>query len=357
MGNIKKSELKEPPIIRGWKATLEEREEAIKNNQMLQIYAGTSNVCDLFCIYCHTAGGKALEGEMTLEERLNVLDQAKKLGCKYVHISGAGEPTQDPYLWKQIEHINKLGMIPTVFTHAKDISLEIAQKFYDLNCSVIVKIHSGKEETQDYYAGVPGYTKKREKSIENLMKVGLNKSNPTRLGADIMITNDNKEKIPELFKWARDNNVFPLVKSIICMERAHSDAIQDKLRIHPKEVEKIFYRLLDIDEKEYGYTWTPAPPWAGVHCDYNYYHMQVTIQGNIKPCIGFEPIGNVRDMEGALEHYWNHPKMKKMRDIKNQLKGICSTCKEDCYGCPCRRIARVGEDEAFNTKSCWEANL
>lgn len=353
-----RKQLLPPPVIRGWNATPEEREQALKENKMLHIYAGTSNMCNLGCIYCHTAGGRPLPGEMTLEERLDVLRQAKQLGCKYVHISGAGEPTIDPLLWKQIDYINKHDMIPTVFTHAKDVDMDLAKRFYDNNCSVVIKMHSAKEDVQDYYAGVPGYTKKRLKSIENLMAVGLNASNPTRLGADIMITNDNKEEIPGIFRWARDNNIFPLVKSIICMERATQDEVQRKLKIHPKDVEKIFYNLLHIDEEEYGYTWTPAPPWAGVHCDYNYYHAHVSIQGNIKPCIGFSPVGNIRDRQDALIYYWNDPMMKRVRRLKHEIKGICATCKENCYGCPCRRVAREGSDEAaFTATSCWEANL
>lgn len=337
---VKEKKLQPPPILRGWKATLEEREEAIKNNKMLHIYAGTSNVCDLHCIYCSTSGGQALDGEMTLEERKEVLRQAKNLGCKYVHISGAGEPTRDPLLWEQVKYINELGMIPTVFTHAKDITLEIAQKFYDMNCSVIVKIHSVKEELQDFYAGERGYTQKRSNSIDNLIRVGLNKCNPTRLGADIMITNGNKDEIPNIFRWARQNNIFPLVKSIICRERAHDKKIQEMLEISAKDVERIFYKLLQIDENEFGYTWVPTPPMATVTCDYNYYHMMVTIQGNIKPCIGFSPIGNMRDRDNALEYYWNDERMKKFRNLKENLKGTCASCKQDCYGCPCRRVAR-----------------
>jgi len=348
--------LKPPPLIRGWHAAdPEEKAEAVANNRMLHIYAGTSHLCDLGCIYCHTAGGRPMKGEMSLAERKDVLRQARQLGCKYVHISGAGEPTIDPYVWDQIDYINELGMIPTIFTHARHCTKQMAKWFYENNCSVMVKIHSADETLQDFYANVKGYGRQRDVGLRNLMDAGLNDGEPTRLGADLLMMTENKEEMPHLWRWCRQNNIFPLVKSELCMEEAVNS--QARISVHPKDVEQMFYRLLAIDESEFGFSWVPSPPWSAVRCEYNYYHVQVTIEGHIKPCIGFEPLGNMRDMENALLYYWDHPMQRRIRNFKKEVKGTCGSCKEACYGCPCRRISRYGQDKVFETDGCWESNL
>lgn len=88
---------KNPPILRGYGIYDKSELDFIKKNKLLRhIYVGVSAACDLRCIYCQTKSGKAMPGEMTLDERTNLLDQAKKLGCKLVHIAARGEPTIDP---------------------------------------------------------------------------------------------------------------------------------------------------------------------------------------------------------------------------------------------------------------------
>ncbi len=347
---------KKVPMLKGWRLSDEEKKDYIKNKKLGMVYAGTSNICDLHCLYCQTAGGKPLEGEMTLEERKSVLDQAKELGCKLVHLAGAGEPTIDPFFWNQIEHINSHNMMPTIFTHGTHITPEFAQRLQNNNCSVIIKVHSFDEQKQDYFAGVKGYSKKRDAALKNLFEAGFAESRPTRIGVDVVISKKNIEEVPEIFRWARQHNVFPEIKPIISMKRGASDFTKNEFDLTPDETKDIYYKLLDIDEKEFGYTWKPSPPWVSYHCDYYYYHLLITIQGNIKPCIGFETIlGNVRTH--TLKECWEHPFMDKIRNIKKELKGVCGDCPEDCYGCPCRRIARRGEASLFKTKDCFADNM
>jgi MoaA/NifB/PqqE/SkfB family radical SAM enzyme len=346
-----------PPILHGWRLSEDDREEYLKEKKLGMIYAGTSSICDLGCIYCQTKSGKPLPGETNITERLDILDQAKALGCKLVHIAGAGEPTIDPLFWKQVKHIHNLGMIPVIFTHGMHIDEKAAQKLWDYNASVIIKIHSREEELQDFFASRKGYTKRRDKGLQILIDAGFNKCNPTRLGIDFLITRKNLDEVDSVFIWARENNIFTEIKPILSLNRGANDYVKKYLDVTPAQVKEVFYRLLEIDQERFGYTWKPCPPWVGFHCDYYYYHILVSCQGDVKPCIGFDTaLGNIRTH--TLKECFEHPFIEKRRNIRQHLKGECEECSEQwCYGCPCRRIARKGEGALFRVDDCFEDNM
>ena len=350
------------PVIRGWGIYNKKELKRIKdNNELAMIYAGVSAKCDINCIYCVTKSGKAVPGEMNLEERKDLYRQAKDLGCQLVHIAARGEPTVDPYFKEQLECINDLGMIPVIYTHGANIDDEWADTLWKNNASIMLKIHSLKPELQDFFAATKGYTEKRNKGLEALIKRGFNKDyeGQTRLGADILVMRKNYNEIEDIYRWCRDNNIFPLVKPLMCNNKGASKYVLENLYVSPQEVKELYERLSKIDKEEYGYTWEPTPPYAGINCNYFYYHLCVTIMGDVWPCIGVPDmqVGNIR--ENTLEECWNSDNVRKIKNINNEIQGVCRTCdkKNICYGCPCRRTYNKGSSQTFICNSCWEDNL
>lgn len=359
---MKKNKEKKPPILKGLGVYDKDELKLVKENKLLrQIYVGVSAACDLNCIYCQTKSGKAMPGELSLAERVDLLNQAKELGCEFVHIAARGEPTVDPLFLSQLEHIHKLNMIPVIFTHGGNINEYWADNLFKNNASVIVKIHSMDHKLQDFFAGKKGYAKRRDDGIQMLIKKGFNKSNPTRLGADILVMKKNYDEIEKIFIWCRENNIFPLVKQFLVNERGKSKYVMDNLYVEPLKIKELYHRLAKIDKERYGYVWDPTPPYAGISCNYYLYHILVTIMGDAWPCIGLEhlKLGNIRN--GKLKDFWNHPTMDKIRNIKENINGVCRTCSklenDECYGCPCRRTYLKGPDSTFVCNSCWEDNL
>jgi len=350
---------KSPPGMKGWNFNKEEVEVARRKGKLLMMYADMSSKCDLNCLYCQTRSGKPLPGELNLEERKNLVDQSKALGCKTIHIAGQGEPTIDPLFWEHLEYIYQKGIIPVIFTHGMHIDKDTAERLYDMDVSVIIKVHSFNEKNQDWMAGVKGYAKKRNEGIKNLFEAGFNAETPTRMGMDVVITQQNLAEIPDMFRWARKNNVFPEIKTLLSAHRGASKFVREKMQVTPEEVRKLHYDILKIDQEEFGYTWIPSPPYIAWHCDFYYYHIYVNIFGDAMPCVGFvlsEPLGNIR--EKSLKELWNHPLMLKVRNIDKHLKGVCAECKNDCYGCPCRRLLRTGDiNRVFESRGCWEDNM
>jgi len=352
---------KKPPILRGYGIYDKVELDLIKKKFLRHIYVGVSGACDLNCIYCQTKSGKALPGELAIEERLDLLNQAKDLGCKLVHIAARGEPTVDPLFLPQLEHIHKLGMIPVIFTHGGNINDYWADKLFENDASVIVKIHSLNRELQDFFAGKKGYTRRRDKGLEILRNKGFNENEPTRLGADILVMKKNYDEIEKIFIWCREHNIFPLVKPFLVNEKGKSKYVLDNLYVEPTKVKELYYHLSKIDKERYGYVWEPTPPYAGINCNYYLYHILVTIMGDVWPCVGLEhlKLGNIR--EGKLKEFWDNPTMDKIRNIKNNLQGVCKKCSkfinDVCYGCPCRRTYLKGPDNTFICNSCWDDNL
>lgn len=349
--------LQNPPVLDGWGIFDPDKLRRIKDRRLLaHIYAGVSGACDLHCVYCQTKSGKPMPGEMTLEERKALLDQFKDLGGELVHIAGRGEPLVDPIFWEQLAYMRALELKPVIFTHAGGMTQEAVEKLKAANASVIVKVHSFDEGLQDWFAGKPGYAAARMEGVKRLVAAGFNRDAPTKLGADILVMKKNLHEIEALFRWCRENNVFPLVKPFLTNERAATPFVKENLQITPAELKALYERLSEIDRTEYGFDWKPAPPYAGIHCNYYLYHIMVTIMGDAAPCIGLPYIGNIR--EKSLAELWLDPAVERVRNITENVAGKCKTCveheKEGCYGCPCRLVYKKGPEALFESSACFE---
>src|SRR5215208_5042342 len=93
--------------MRGWDFTRAELAKAVKEHRMLNpaLELGT-NFCPWNCRFCFTedpnnvAGRKRrLANEMSLAERLALIDAVASLGARSINFVGAGEPTIDPDFW------------------------------------------------------------------------------------------------------------------------------------------------------------------------------------------------------------------------------------------------------------------
>jgi len=75
-----------------------------------------TNACNLDCVHCESAAGKARPAELTPEEALRLCDDLAALGCRDINLSG-GEPLLRPD-WPAIAaRIVALGMNPIVVSN------------------------------------------------------------------------------------------------------------------------------------------------------------------------------------------------------------------------------------------------
>ncbi len=301
------------PVIKGLDLSNIKLQKNLNENKMLLVDIETSNICNLQCPYCFrdVYGTKmALRNELTLEERLKLIKQARELGCETIKITGAGEPTIDKYFFEMVEYANKLGMWVITFTNGFTINKELAERLFSMGISLIVKCNSLKPEIEDKIVGKPGYAKRRNQSIKCLVDAGFNKTMPTRLGFDSVITNLNKQEIIENLRFCRKNNIFPLFRPMMPI----GGAINVKeWEISKQEIITIYEKAREAD-KEFGLDYSLVLPYmGGVWCRQLHYALYVNILGEVFACTGSRKLlGNVK--EKPLKKIWDGPKTKRIRE-------------------------------------------
>jgi len=321
--------------MHGWDFTEAEILDAIRSHRLLNpAMELATNACPWNCPFCFTeapdnpAGQKRrLQNELTLEERLSLIDQAADLGTRTINFVGAGEPTIDPYFWTLLERMVHHGITPIVYSEgALRLSQpEFVRRLKGLGATVVLKMNSlHDEEYQDsIVAGesssksIPrvNYTRLRNRALDLLLSEGFAAHEPTRLAFDTIVTKRNISEIVELHRFARDQNIFVLLIHYLPSGRS-TDKPEDA--ITKNELFALFGRLADIDKVEYGIEHRATFPYAGgVPCSIRGLGLYTKIQGLAFDCPGeLHSLGNVRTE--PLAEVW-----QRVRPITQHFNGGC----------------------------------
>jgi len=284
--------------------------------------------CNLKCIFCLSDAGDVLEDELTLDKRLALVKEAYDLGARQFIISGAGEPLLDPNFWDIVKLAHDiLGMYVIVYSNATCITPEVALRIKSMErLSIISKKFSFKAEVSNYLYG-GNFTDKVDTGFRSLIKAGLNAEVPTRLGFQVPVTRINLPEIPNLLRYARENNLFPQINQLFLTGRALENP---DLYIAPEEYRKLYINCKKIDAEEFGIAWDecwePDNPLIAGCCVRPKYWVMVDDVGEIRACsIDMAArIGNCRDST-LLEVFKQNP--ERVLEIRNSFE------ENDCYGC------------------------
>lgn len=345
----RRPDLRRPPQLRGLDFTSEEIDGARDGHRLLMISVFVTGLCDLNCVYCYASSGQALPGELTTDEYREIIRQGRDLGARTVWIPGAGEPLLQREFPDIVEYTSSLGMTLVMFTNSTHMTREMATFLYERDVSVITKCNGLQAATQDSLAGSRGAFARIQRGLRNLLEAGYNKDNPTRLGIESVICRQNYGEIPHVFAWARRNNAYPYLELMIRSGRA----MRSDLDITAEEARQLFHQLLEIDETDFGYTWTPVPPYVATRCDKLLYNLVVDSQGYVRPCCAIPMrLGNIRE-KTLREILETSDILSKTRNITEYLKGNCGECGvADClYGC--RSQAYLDGDLFGSYSQCW----
>jgi len=254
--------------------------------------------CNLRCVYCYNGELIPSEDDLTKEEIVDAIDQAVDLGAKSIRLLG-GEPLLFEGFFDIIDHINgkKQGderVVPLVFTNGTLVTKDVAQRLADKKVSIITKLNSLRPRVQEFLnGGVKGSYERMRAGLDNLIDVGLSDLGDgiNRLALQSVITRYNYRDIPKLWRLARDNDVIPYFELLKIKGRESG-----KNAISNKKAKRLFYKCLRIDEKRYGYSWTPHPPIISSKCLQHYYAVYVTSSGDVQPCSSVDiNLGNLRE--------------------------------------------------------------
>lgn len=344
-----------PPIINGSNFSEEKIESFRSKDELISITALLSPECNLHCSYCYSNAGSKPPEIFNFEQWKNTLNQARNLGAEALWIPGSGEPFLDPSFHSSdgfplIEFANQIGMNVTFFTNGTLINEKLAHQLFDMNVSIVTKLNSFNPSIQDLLVGKKNAYKLIQRGLISLISAGFNSSNPSRLGIDTVITSYNYHEIINLFKFCRDNNIIPYITVNLHGGRSCQNT---QLDVSKEEIKKLFYTILEIDQKEYGFSWLPSPPIIGSQCKKLLYDIVVDYKGDVFVCPGIEiKIGNI--LESPLQEIIsNSSLLKRIRMIPETLEGKCKNCLQtDCvYGC---RLEALHSGDLFGEDPfCW----
>ncbi len=347
MENILK-QLQKPDKVYGLNFTKEEIEEARLHNKILTLDLETSYICNLHCIYCYASSGQKKSNELTLDEIENVIIQAKDCGVRIICIIGGGEPLMHPDIYEIVDFIHSLGLKQVIFTNGVLLNEEKSCYLLNLRVELVVKLNSFNNEVQDFLAGVEKTGERIKKNLEMLQEIGYHKEG--LLGIESIICRQNIAELPEIWVWARERGIIPYFEMITFQGRAKDH----NLNVTVEEAQHLFETLLKIDEENYGFTWKPHPPIAGLSCQRNYHNLVVAANGFVYPCVGIDiKLGNIRHatLKSILE---TSPILKDIRNMKENIKGSCKNCEslDECYGCRGMAYHLTGDCFASDPL-CW----
>lgn len=323
---------------------------ARENNQLLSLEIEFSSRCNLRCVYCYAGGNLFRDNELELEEMFDVISQAKALGARKIIYIGAGEPLLDNKLSSVISYVHKLGLDHILFTNATLINSELARFFYKHNVVVVVKYSSMNKETFDSLSSFPGSYEAMQRGLSYLLKAGY-PDKDHHLGIEAVISKQNIQDIPNLWRWARKSNILPYVE---CMTYKGSVVARHDLYPDKQAIQSLFEKLSQIDLEEFGLYWNPYPPIAGFVCRRHLYSCLINSQGFVQPCVGIDiKAGNIREQK-LFEILKNSVVLQELSEIRDNIKGQCKECEYhlECYGCRGTAYSLTG-DYLASDPTCW----
>jgi len=171
------------------------------------------------------------------------------------------------------------------------------------------------------------------------------------LAVSTPICRQNFEELVDMWKWLREQNVVPYFEIITPHGRAKEN---DWLNVDLNQLEKLFFKISEIDRTCYGHAWEPQPPLMGIRCLRHQFSCMVNSEGYVFPCVGVNiPVGNIR--ERKLKDVINDSKIiKDLRNYRRTIKGPCRNCDkiEHCYGCRGKAYQLTG-DPLASDPLCW----
>jgi MoaA/NifB/PqqE/SkfB family radical SAM enzyme/predicted hotdog family 3-hydroxylacyl-ACP dehydratase len=273
----------------------EEIAEAAAHGRLLSMEIEFSLRCNYRCQYCYV--GRDLNGnvELSEEESLSAILQARDLGARKIIILG-GEPMIYPKIREMLTFIRGNGLAVEMFTNGTNITPEMAQFLHDTGVKVVLKMNSFEEAIQDELAGVKGAYAIIQTAFKNLRNAGF-PSEDHVMAVSTVICAQNLREIVHMWQWLRDQTIIPYFEIMTPQGNAIRN---DKLSVDLPTLQKVFNRLAEIDRTRYGYDWDPQPPLAGSYCLRHQFSCLVNAYGYVMPCVGITiPVGNIRDRKLA----------------------------------------------------------
>ena len=328
--------------------------------------------CNLKCKHCYAnATPYPAPDELTLEEKLSVVDQLDEAGVAAISFSG-GEPLINRDFWKVAEYAYSKGFYLSIATNGTLISEKVAKRLVEVGIRYVeISLDGPTPEIHDEFRGVKGAFKATIRGIKNAKAAGLT------VGIATTATHENLDSIPDIIQLARDLNVDRfIVFNFVPTGRGKNIIKEDLTPIEREKLMKYLYKewgkgtmqifstcpaysrisLTAADEgagekispthfaemelpAEFGGAAKALTEFIG-GCGAGRIYCSIEHNGDIQPCV-FLPIkvGNV--IKDGFSNVWKNSEVLNALRDRDAEQYACHTCpfRYICGGCRARAYA------------------
>jgi len=138
----------------------------------LMVVWNFTQACNFQCAHCYQDARALLSDELSLEEKIRVLDELADNDVPLLTLFG-GEPLLSKDIWPVLEEARKRGFHISIATNGSLLSKEVVERLAACRVDYVeVSIDSTEPEKHDSFRGSPGYWKKAVEGLKNLVENG-----------------------------------------------------------------------------------------------------------------------------------------------------------------------------------------
>lgn len=331
-----------------------------------------TQACNLRCKHCYqSAGPRPAPDELTLEERLHVVDQLAAGGTPFLAIAG-GEPLACRDLWAVLEDAARRGIHLSLATNGTLLSPRNVQRLIEAGVKYVeVSIDSLEASEHDAFRGRSGAWARSIEGIRNCVRAGM------RTGFAMCFTRHTVRRADEAIQFAIDLGCQTFSHFNFIPVGRGRDVIEYDLT--PEQREQLMTLLFRRLQEGRINIISTAPQFARAcvafgsaeglfatghvgtgrgsktmvlsryigGCGAGRCYCAIQPNGDLTPCvyIPFEAIGNLRKQ--SLAELWDCPLFEALSD-RDQRGGHCRKCdyRAYCGGCRARALAYTGNTQA-----------
>ena len=335
----------------------------------LMVVWNFTQACNFQCKHCYQDARGRLDDELTLSEKIRVLDELVANDVPLLAFSG-GEPLLSKDFWPVLEETRKRGFHISIATNGSLLTKEVVERLARNNVNYLeVSIDSVDPEKHDSFRGAPGYWKKAVEGLRNVVENGK-----IRAGLASTITAFNFDELEDLIQFSKALGVGSFYAfNFVPTGRGKNITDLDLTPRMREEMLQILQKHLD----EHKIAIITSAPQLGRFCNQHFTDvrmfstghygaapgtttivlakyiggcgagrcmMAIQPDGDITPCV-FMPlvIGNVR--KDRIRRLWRESEVLwKLRD-RDILAGHCGKCdwRLFCGGCRARAYGYFGD--------------
>ena len=348
------------------------REPLVYDNP-LHVTWNITNKCNLNCIHCSQNSGKKTSAELTLNEKLDVVNQLADANCAVILFCG-GEPLLSKDFFKVARYACRKGLVLEVVTNGTLITKNIAKKISKIGIDYIaVSLDGAKKKTHEKIRGKGTYDKTirgikncLQEDIKTLISTTLIKYNYKEIDDIIELAKGlgaERVSLVDFVPVGRGNKIShldlpPEIRYKILKNFSKKKLEENDLGLFStmpqfggmvKEVilnnnsNKIFnFQNIgaEISNKRISDIHTCG-------CESGRLSLGIDPNGDIKPCFLMNVVvGNTR--KDRIIDIWSNSEILKSLRTRENLKGACGSCENKyiCGGCRSRALAYLGDLKA-----------